>query len=383
MVKWINSLEALASDAGILFNSKIMISQLRISPRNLIKNSLPVNLKESVTAYGEWKPFPKVSPEWRNLLSNELIEKITKRGEESLLKEFRSPTASQTLAYSLNGAREPYENISFGNRKILWDLLLAEIVEHKERFLNKIADGIWSISEETFWGSIAHINHQKHRGNMPDVEEPIVDLFAAETACLFAWTDYFVGEALGKISPLLRDRIYFEVKRRILRPMETVKYSWMGDANRTKKLHNWVTWIMSNYITTALILESDSVKRFEAVKRAVELTDAFLDDLGDEGSCEEGPMYFFGAGGCVFDILQVLESATDGKVKLYHESLIKKMAAYIYKVHVSGVYFINISDADTVIKPDSLLIYRMGKEVGDRILKDFGAWLFSLNCKST
>ena len=35
------------------------------------------------------------------------------------------------------------------------------------------------------------------------VAEPIVDLFAAETASLLASTDYIVGDRLAKVSPLI------------------------------------------------------------------------------------------------------------------------------------------------------------------------------------
>jgi hypothetical protein len=59
---------------------------------------------------------------------------------------------------------------------------------------------------------------QKAGAGLPDVTEPVVDLFAAETASLLAWTDYLVGPQLGSINKLLRPRVQHEMQRRILVP---------------------------------------------------------------------------------------------------------------------------------------------------------------------
>ena len=71
---------------------------------------------------------------------------------------------------------------------------------------------------------------------MPDIEDPIIDLFAAETATVLAFTDYFAGAALDKLSPLIRRRIYHEVNRRVLTPMLTAEYYWLGLKTPDKKV---------------------------------------------------------------------------------------------------------------------------------------------------
>ena len=79
-------------------------------------------------------------------------------------------------------------------------------------------NGIWSICEESYWGLSAHLTEQKHGIGLPDVEEPTVDLCAAETASMLAVTDYLIGDKLDKVSSLIRKRIFYEVKRRVLTP---------------------------------------------------------------------------------------------------------------------------------------------------------------------
>src|ERR1019366_10230059 len=88
--------------------------------------------------------------------------------------------------------------------KKLQDLVMAECMEGKGRFADEIANGVWLICEESFWGVPAHLGQQKAGVGLPDVAEPIVELFAGETANLLSWTAHLVGPQLTAVSKLLR-----------------------------------------------------------------------------------------------------------------------------------------------------------------------------------
>jgi hypothetical protein len=254
------------------------------------------------------------------------------------------------------------------------DLVLAESVEGRGRFSDAILDGIWSICEETFWGLPAHTGMQKAGKGLPDASDPVVDLFAAETASVLAWADYFAGAALQKISPLVHQRIYAEVDRRIFTPIVSAKYEYMGYGNFQAKVNNWAPWIMSNYITAALLLEKDSNKRGDAILLGMKYTDQYLNGLGDDGAGDEGPLYWFAAGGTVFDALNLLYDASGGRISLFNELFIQRMGAYVYRTHIAGRYFINIADAIPEIDADGTMLYRYGKATGDEAMKGFGSW---------
>src|SRR5205807_179910 len=170
-----------------------------------------------------------------------------------------------TLQFIRNGNRSNYDAINTRQREKLATLVLAEVFENEGRFLDDIANGIWAISEQTFWGSTAHLGMQ-HAGNgLPDVTEPVVDLFAAETAALLAWTDYLLGDRLDAVSPLVRKRIRAEVDRRIFTPaLARNDFWWMGFGER-KNLNNWTPWIDSNWLAAVLLLEADPRRRAAAV----------------------------------------------------------------------------------------------------------------------
>lgn len=350
----------------------------QVTPRNLLeKQADPAGLQKALLSQAAWKPFPQSPAGWIKLLPDSVRKILIKNGEVCLHGPFPNVPATVTLDFFRNGNRTRYENIAFGKRNRLWALVLAESVEGRGRFLDAILDGIWSISEETFWGASAHLGLQKGGKGLPDAEHPVVDLFAAETAANLAWADYFVGPQLDSISPLIRRRIIYEVNRRIFVPMETARYDWLGAGNSGAKLNNWAPWIMSNYLTAALLLEKDDTKRTQYVYRAMQVTDQYLNGLGDDGACEEGPTYWAHGPGCVLDVLDLLRSASDGRINIFHTDLVRNMAAYIYRVHIGGNYFVNIGDAHPEIVPEPLMIRRFGSETADTTLRAFGSWLYT------
>jgi hypothetical protein len=349
-------------------------AKAQITHRNLLEKYLLPATGGNLLPQKDWKPFPKTAAEWSKHLPDSVLKVIIKNGEEALKKGFQPIPATAMLEYVRTGNRNRYERLSFVKRNMLWDLVLAEAAEGKGRFTDHIVDGIWSTCEETYWGLPVHLTIQKAGIGLADVQDPTVDLFSSETASILAWADYFTGEKLDKVSPLLRPRIYFEVNKRIFAPMDTAKYEWMGKGNSNTKLNNWAPWIASNYLTAALLLEKNTVKRGAAVNRCIKITDQYINGLGDDGGCDEGPVYWFAAGASVFDILNLLDDASAGKINIYADPFVEKIGSYIYKTHIGGSYFINVADAHPKLEVDGPMIYRFGKLVNDEQMTRFGSW---------
>ncbi|ADY53898.1 Heparinase II/III family protein [Pseudopedobacter saltans DSM 12145] len=359
----------------IFFFSFLSI-QAQTTKRNFLQKLPEQDLSASLIPQKLWKPFPKTPEEWKAKFPDSLLKKFILAGEQALEKEFKSIPATVALQFIRTGNRSNYQAFANEKRVLLWDLALAESIEGKGRFADHLLDGIWSICEETFWGATAHLGNQKAGKGLPDVEDPIVDLFAAETASTLAWVDYFTAPILEKTSPLLRRRIAYEVERRIFIPMQTANYFYLGRGNPDAILNNWTPWIMSNYIATVLLLEADETKRAAGLKFAMRYIDQYINGLGEDGGCDEGPGYWFGAAGTVFDALSLLDNATAGKTNIYHEPFIQKMASYIYKTHIDGEYFINVADASPKMRPNGVALYRFGKAINDPKMMAFGSWAF-------
>ncbi|MHA4809451.1 alpha/beta fold hydrolase [Flavitalea flava] len=349
-----------------------------IVQRNLLHRFSKEQVSAALLPYDKWRPFPRNAQEWKERLPDSIRLRIIGIGEKQMHDPFAALPATLYLEFQRNGNRTNYEKVSFEKRSQLFSLVLAESMEQKGRFTDAIINGVWSLCEESFWGVPAHYYLQKAGIGLPDVQDPSVDLFASETAEVLALTDYFVGPQLDSASPLLRKRIYYEVNKRILAPLEkdSIAYSYLGAGKRDAPVNNWNAWVISNWMISLLLLEKEEPRRLKELMHGMGLLDNYINGLGGDGAVDEGPSYWFGGAGRLFDGLTMLESATGGKVNIYQEPVIRLLGSYIAKMHVAGNYFINIADASPTIGADGLLIYRVGKSIQDPDTRDFGAWAY-------
>ncbi|OHB64598.1 MAG: hypothetical protein A2Y77_02795 [Planctomycetes bacterium RBG_13_62_9] len=326
-----------------------------------------------LTPREQWRPWPKWSERtaWEALpepVRNDLVA----NGEKCLRYKWPDLPATLFLEFAREGDRSRYERQHFARRTALTDLVIAECVEGKGRFLDDIANGVWAICEESFWGVPAHVGAQKAGSGLPDFAESVVDLFAAETGESLAWTYYLLGEQLDRVSPLIRQRVAHEIDRRILTPCLERDFGWMGFSGG--RVNNWNPWINSNWLACALMIEPDENRRAAAVARILRSLDNFFDAYADDGGCDEGPGYWSRAGGSLFDCLELFRSATNGAIDVYDRPLVKEIGRYICRVHIAGDYVVNFADASAKASPPGELVHRYGKRIGDAQLAAFGAW---------
>lgn len=344
--------------------------------RNLLSGKISEKELDTILiSHTDWHPYPKIEErrKW-----DEVPVKIRNlyihNGEQYLGKSWKSLPATVFLDFVRNGNRSRYENMLFGKRERLVSLVLAEIFENKGRFVDDIANGVWSICEETFWGAPAHLNLQRKGHGLPDVTDPAIDLFAAETGAMLAYIYCLMEDRLKGVSPRITERILIEEKRRIINPYLTRIFPWEG-RDSTIKVNNWNPWINSNLLAIVLLLDDNSYNRNDIVYKIMQSIDAFINGYPDDGWCDEGPVYWSVAAGAMFNCLDILYSATGGKINLFQKPLIQKMGQYIYKAWIDNDYYINFADASAIVKPDAGLVFRFGKRINDPLMNGFSALL--------
>ncbi len=346
----------------------------------LTKELTPGSLASLLLTRDAWRPYPPASDRaaW-DAIPGEAKKPAIQAAERYEGESWPSLPAVVFLDFQRNGNRSNYERLQFGRRDRLRRLVIAECLEGKGRFHDEVLNGIWLTCEETFWGLPAHIGAQKAGGGLPDVSEPIVDLFAAETSSLLAWTDYLLAPQLEALSPLLRPRIRYEVNRRLLDPCMTREdFGWMGlGPNSGRPMNNWNPWINSNWLASTLLLENDIERRAATVYKILRSLDRFLDSYHDDGGCDEGPGYWGRAGASLFDNLDLLKSASDGRIDFFTMPLVGEIGRYIYRVHIAGDSFVNFADASAKVNIDADLVYRYGKRIGDPKMEALGGFAAS------
>ena len=327
-----------------------------------LKSNKIIDLISDIQSY---HPYPKASDRemWNNV-PEEALEYCIQKAEEFLGFNWPSLTAISFMAYVRTGDRLAYETPHFARRKALETLVLGECAEGKGRFIDDIINGIWCICEESFWGVSAHNGIRATDAPLPDVEDRYIDLFAAETGALLAWTKFLLADQLNEITHLITRRIDIELEERIKKPfIYREDFWWMGTVN--KKVNNWTPWIIANVMSVFLLNEYDQIRRAKALEKMLRCLDSFINTYHDDGGCDEGTSYWNVAGGALFDCLDQLYLASDGKIDFFSNELVRQIGRYIYRCHIADKYFINYADGSAKIDIAKDMIYRYGKRIND------------------
>ncbi|WP_017956739.1 heparinase II/III domain-containing protein [Rhizobium leguminosarum] len=312
-------------------------------------------------------------PRW-NSVPQAVRELVIGEAEETFARAWPLITASDYREFTVTGNRARFEELYFTRRRMLNDLVLGELVEGKARFLPKIVDGIFLIAEESGWQLPAHNAYERSgaRLSLPDNSQPVVDLFAAETAALLATIVALLRDELDGISPEIAARVEREIEIRIFSPYLGRHFWWMGRGE--ERMNNWTAWISQNVLLTVFSLKTSQPTRHAVVKKALGSLDAFLKDYAEDGACEEGVLYYRHAALCLHGALTILDTVAPGLFgQFWQQPKIRNMAEYIAHMHVADRYYFNFADSSAVVDPCSAREYLFGQAVGSEMLAEFAA----------
>lgn len=347
-------------------------------PRNFLQKKASLQqVKTMLVPKSEWIKYPAYTNRtgW-DKLTGELKEKIIKGGESCLTYTWKVVTASDYLEYERSGSRTAMENPFGSNNKAMSYLVFAELAEGKGRFINQIVNGVWYSCDMSSWVLSAHLPVQKSGRTLPDFNEQIIDLTSAELGSFYAWVYYFFHDEFDKINPVISARLKLTIQQRILQPyMERSDYWWQALSKPGVLVNNWNPWCNFNVLTCYLLMEDDSDKLSTAVYKTMQSVDEFINYVKEDGACEEGPSYWGHAAGKLYDYLQMLSNATNGKISLFDEPMIKDMGEYISRSYVGNDWVVNFADASAKASGNAGIIFRYGKAVKSDEMKQFAAYL--------
>jgi len=297
-----------------------------------------------------WRPYPPVA-------DRQYWERVPRETREQLLAQTAPfsqrpwPLLTATLygRYKADGDRQAYERPYFARR----DKLLAAVVTAVltgEAGPADITDGVWLLCEESTWCLPAH-----QPGGLPDPDKPQVDLFAAETAALLAWTALLTGEHAA--------RVRREVTTRVLDPYRARDdWRWLGLSD-PEHLNNWTPWIHANLLIASFLLDDQP---HATATRAVAALDRYLDVVTEDGGCDEGASYWWRAGASLFECLQTLTEACGTDFGAFQLPKVKAIARYPMTAHIAGDVHVNFADGP-VRPPGTVphLLYQFAARTGD------------------
>src|SRR5579863_2422720 len=216
-----------------------------------------------------WRPYPPVADRgYWGRVPEETRMSLLAQAAPVCQRPWPLLTATAYARFKADGDRQAYERPYFARRDKLIAAVLTAVLAGDAGAAD-ITDGVWLLCEESTWCLPAH-----QPGGMPDPDNPHVDLFAAETAALLAWTAVLTGEHEA--------RVRREVKARVLDPyLARDDWGWLG-LNDHGHLNNWTTWIHANLLIASLLLD-DRQHSISTATRAVAALDRYLDGVPEDG----------------------------------------------------------------------------------------------------
>lgn len=349
--------------------------------RNLLQKSMTqkdlVSVLQSADA---WVPYPAYRDRagWKQLMGTTAQEAI-ESGQNFLDYEWKVVKLSDYLAFERTGSRDIMQDPFGQNINALMSLVVAELAEGEGRFMDQILNGVWYYCEMTSWVLSAHLYLQKEvQRAIPDPYEYTIDLTAGDMGSFLSWVYYFFKSEWDEIHPLIGQRLRQNLEDRILTPyMERNDFWWQAiDIPETRSVNNWNPWCNFNVLTSFLLLEQDPQRRAAAVYKTMISVDQFINYNHEDGACEEGPSYWGHAAGKMFDYLDLLHKATQGKVDLFDEEIILNLGEYISKSYIGDGWVVNFADATARSSGKYDVIFRYGQAVNSKEMMSFAAYLY-------
>ncbi|WP_165822440.1 heparinase II/III domain-containing protein [Paenibacillus montanisoli] len=337
-----------------------------------------LDLKAALLPRERILPFPKAEDRaaWEALLP-ETRNRWIALAETYIDYEWPALKVEHYRDYWRSGELHTRTRAIFERRSVLGILAIAECIEGQGRFMDQVINGIYVICEETTWVPPLHRLHAKENmlECMPDASDHIVELVTCATDDLLIWIRYTMQTWLDEASVRINRRIEKEVRDRLLDPyLKRDDYWWMG-FNEGIRVNNWNPWCNSSALMGFLMIEEDSERRAEAVRKIMRSLDVFIGTYPSDGCCDEGPGYWGPSGGGLYVALELLATATNGVIDIFQEPLIQDIGNYIYKAHIHGRYFVNFADGDAMPLIGGDVMYRYGRSIGDPDLQRLGASL--------
>ena len=343
--------------------------------RNLLqKEASKIGLAQALVKDFSELNFPTYkSRDFWNNLPEHMREEYIKKAESYMEYDWPAVKATDYLEIIRSGDRR--QGVYSAPRAALMALVMGELVEGKGRFVDQVVNGVWYYSEQTWWGWSAHLYMQEESPGLPDANEPVVDLGVGEITNILSWTWYLFKDEFDKIHPLIAKRLKEEIMNKAVNPYYERNDFWWQGLDGRRSVNNWNPWTNHNMLTAILILENDQAKKIKGVEKVVRSLDVFINEYPNDGGCDEGPSYWGRAGASLYQNLDLLKRATNGKFNVFDNQLIKNMGNYIYKAYIHYPYFINFADADAKTGGRPTIIYRYGKDINDPVMEKFGTFL--------
>ena len=236
---------------------------------------------------------------------------------------------SEFILFSVTGSRKEYESSYFHRRRAMnTAAILSMLYPDNAEYFTRLCDCLWAVLDEYVWVLPAHMP------TFTAVKVDHIDLFGAETGFALSEIDAILAD---RLPPLLRDRIRYEVDKRIIQPYLNNRYSWERDS------HNWAAVCLGSVFGAFLYQRPDLIAQIRP--RVEETMRIFLSGYTEDGVCLEGIGYWEYGFGFFTVFADLARDFTGGEWDYFKLPKVRAVAQFNQKVFIDGRTTISFSDS--------------------------------------
>jgi hypothetical protein len=354
-MKYAGAIKDSSSPAGEKF--RFLVAQIERFDKETkeIQSKLPDEIKFPSDDFSNWAKI-------RNLPQS---RKIIKRAERYINEEVATPPDDVYLQYWTTGNRTNYQNLHSKIKVRLVNLIIAESLERKNRFIPALVKTIDVICNQKSWVLPAHDKSGGGKGNFRQSVYS-VDLVSSDTAAQLAHCIRFLGDALPKATV---EKIKKEIELRIFAPLRlsyslTNKSNFYHSGDPTGQWwisggNNWNSVCHDNVISAALMLLDDPRDRAFFVARALKGL-SYYAKLGfeEDGYCAEGMGYWNYGFGHLLMLGLTLRDVSNGKIDIFSDVRYRRAAEYAFNYQLEPGISPAFSDGTGIPMPKNFILVR-------------------------
>jgi hypothetical protein len=294
---------------------------------------------------------------WKKIAQRSAFAGVLKTAETSLHQPLPELTDDLFLDYSRTGNRTRYQNVLSVHHQRLTQLIYAECVENRGRFLPAIEQSIAEICDQKTWVLPAH------DGSLKNFEGKIhqIDLKSSAVSWNLATVLYWLGE---KLRPEIRARVAGELERRTFTPWESYVQTGKPAMGWPQSRGNWNAVCLSGVTGAALANIGSRERRAWFAAAAEKYIQRYLEGFSPDGYCSEGIGYWNYGFGHYILLAETLRRATGGKIDWLSDPRLKPIALAPVQQEILPDVYPAFADCRLGTKPDDVLIACLSRRLG-------------------